>query len=150
MTGALQTLTIERLGQRGEGIARSSAGAVFVPYALAGETVEAEVSGDRGALKRVVTPSADRVAPICPHYGVCGGCAVQALRYEAYAQWKRGLLVDALAHAGLRAPVAPLVAAQGEGRRRASFHARGHEVGFMQAQAPGNALSQRCHAPAPA
>lgn len=135
MNDALQTLTIDRLGQRGEGLARGMAGAVFVPYALAGETVEAEVSGERGMLKRVLTPGADRVAPICQHYGVCGGCAVQALRYEAYADWKRGLLTDALAHAGLRTPVAPLVAAQGEGRRRATFHARGHEVGFMQARA---------------
>ena len=145
----MQTLTIDRLGQRGEGVARGPAGAVFVPYALAGERVEAEVSSERGALLRVVTPSADRIAPICQHYGVCGGCAVQALRTEAYANWKRGLLGDALVHAGLRTPVAPLVAAQGEGRRRATFHARGHIVGFMQARAHDIVAIERCPVLAP-
>ena len=130
-----QTLIIDRLGQRGEGVAQGGRGRVFVPYALAGETVSAETGGERGRLLEVLAPSADRVAPICQHYGVCGGCAVQALRYDAYAAWKRGLLADALSHAGLTADVAPLVAAHGEGRRRVTFHARGHEVGFMQARA---------------
>lgn len=135
MSTATQTLTIDRLGQRGEGIARGDVRAVFVPYALAGEQVEVEVSGDRGRLVQVLAASPGRIAPICPHYGDCGGCAVQALRYETYAAWKRGLLVDALAHAGLQVEVAPLMAAQGAGRRRVTFHANGHVVGFMQARA---------------
>ena len=145
----LQTLKIERLGQRGEGVARGDAGAVYVPYALGGEIVEAQVKGDRGALSRVLEASVDRVAPICAHYGVCGGCAVQALRTAAYADWKRGLLVDALAHAGLQVNVAPLVAAQGEGRRRATFHARGHAVGFMQSRAHEIVEIERCPVLAP-
>lgn len=130
-----QILTIERLGQRGEGIARSERGAVFVPYALAGEKVEVAVKGERGRLVQVLEASPDRIAPICPHYGVCGGCAVQALRPDAYASWKRGLLVEAVAHAGLNVEVAPLLAAQGVGRRRVTFHAKGHSTGFMQARA---------------
>jgi 23S rRNA (uracil1939-C5)-methyltransferase len=145
-----QTLTIERLGQRGEGVARGAEGPVFVPYALAGEYVEAETSGERGKLLRVLAASPDRVAPICPYYGVCGGCAVQALRYEAYAAWKRGLLVDALAHAGVKADVAPLVAAHGQGRRRVTFHARGHVVGFMQARAHEIVEIAQCPVLAPA
>jgi 23S rRNA (uracil1939-C5)-methyltransferase len=135
MSALAQTLTIDRLGRRGEGVAHCERGAVFVLYALAGETIEAQVSGDRGRLLQVLAPSPDRIAPICLHYGVCGGCAVQALRYEAYAEWKRGLLADALFDAGVTAAVAPLVAAQGEGRRRVTFHARGHKVGFMRARA---------------
>ena len=135
MSTTMQTLTIDRLGQRGEGVARGDVRAVFVPYALAGEQVEVEVSGDRGRLVQVIAPSPDRIAPICPHYGDCGGCAVQALRHETYAAWKRGLLVDALAHAGVKVEVATLLAAQGEGRRRATLHAKGHSVGFMQARA---------------
>lgn len=133
-------LRIERLGQRGEGIARTPMGLVFVPYALPGETVLADVASGRGRIVEIVEPSPQRVPPCCPLYGLCGGCAVQALRTDAYAAWKRGLLVDALRHAGLEAAVEPLVDAHGAGRRRATFHARcddaGHaKAGFMQARA---------------
>jgi 23S rRNA (uracil1939-C5)-methyltransferase len=79
------------------------------------------------------------VAPICPHYGVCGGCAVQALAPDAYGEWKRGLVVGALRNAGVSAEVAPLIDAHGAGRRRVTFHARGDaggtRVGFMRARA---------------
>jgi 23S rRNA (uracil1939-C5)-methyltransferase len=142
MTGV--TLDIERLGQRGEGVARTGRGLVFVPYALPGETVRAEVDGERGRLLEVVKPSADRIAPFCKYYGECGGCAVQALSFDKYAEWKRNIVVEALAHAKIETEIAPLVDAHGEGRRRATFHARvthdalGRptiEVGFMRARA---------------
>jgi 23S rRNA (uracil1939-C5)-methyltransferase len=137
-------LTIDRLGQRGEGIAVTPDGNVFVPYALPGEAVIAEVDGERGKLAEVAAPSAERIAPFCPHYGICGGCAVQALAAPAYQAWKRSLLVEALSHAGLTPDIAPLVDAHGAGRRRATFHARFDrdplgkvrmDVGFMRARA---------------
>ncbi|MEW6438676.1 MAG: RNA methyltransferase [Pseudomonadota bacterium] len=136
----MPVLHIERLGQRGEGIARTPDGPVYVPYALAGETVQADVSGERGRLVEVLVPSPARIEAFCPHYGVCGGCAVQALAPQAYADWKRGLLIDALRHATLDPPLAPLIDAHGAGRRRATFHARyaasgKARVGFMQARA---------------
>ena len=136
-------LTIERLGQRGEGVARSHEGTVFVPYALAGETILAEVDGERGTLVEVTKASPDRIAPFCPHYTTCGGCAVQSLAPAAYGEWKRGLLTSALDHAGLRVEVEPMIDAHGEGRRRATFHARFDRdalgrvqtvVGFMRAR----------------
>jgi len=129
-----ETFVIERLGNRGEGVARSDGRLVFIPYALAGESVRAEAQGDHARLIEVLTPSPDRVAPICPHYGVCGGCAVQALDEGAYSEWKRGLVVAALHNAGIEADVAPLVDAHGAGRRRVTFHARGTSVGFMRAR----------------
>ena len=129
------TLEIERLGQRGEGVARHQGETVFVPYALAGEKVVVEIEGDRAKLVEILAPSTDRIAPLCPHYGVCGGCAVQSLAPPAYAEWKRGLVVSALRYAGLDAEVSPLVDAHGAGRRRVTFHARGARVGFMQARA---------------
>lgn len=133
-------LAIERLGQHGEGISRNTGTTIFVPYALAGETVIAEVDKERGRLVAIEAASPDRIAPQCPHFSVCGGCAIQTLAEEAYAQWKRGLVSEALRHAGVEAEVAPLVDGHGEGRRRATFHIRpdsaGHPlVGFMQARA---------------
>lgn len=128
-------LEIERLGQRGEGVAKLSGRAIFVPFALEGERVLAEVDGERGRLVDVLSASDDRIAPICKHHGVCGGCAVQTLAPSAYAAWKRGLVVTALANAGISTDVAPLRDAHGAGRRRVVFHARDGAVGFMETRA---------------
>jgi 23S rRNA (uracil1939-C5)-methyltransferase len=122
-----ERLTIARLGHRGDGVAETPAGPVFVPYALPGETVEVEaVSGhaDRRRLLRVERASAERIAPICPHFGRCGGCAVQHWDWQRYRAWKRDLVVSALAQAGVATDVDDLIDAHGEGRRRAVFHAR--------------------------
>jgi len=131
-------LHIERLGHRGEGAARVDGGLVFVPYALAGEHVLAEVDGDQARLVEILEASPDRIDPVCPHYARCGGCAVQTLAPAAYSGWKRDLVVAALRNAGLSAQVAPLIDAHGAGRRRATFHARYEKgkarVGFMQAR----------------
>lgn len=134
------TLQIERLGQRGEGIAHGDKGPIYVPYALAGEIIRADVTGERGDLIEVIEASPERVAPFCRYYGVCGGCAVQALAPAAYAAWKRGLVTGALKRTGVTADVAELADVHGDGRRRATFHARfdgGNEahVGFMKARA---------------
>jgi 23S rRNA (uracil1939-C5)-methyltransferase len=85
-------------------------------------------------------PQAERATPFCRWYGVCGGCAAQHMPAEVYAGWKRETVVAALARAGVKAEVGPLVDAHGVGRRRATFHARvspdgGVECGFMRARA---------------
>jgi 23S rRNA (uracil1939-C5)-methyltransferase len=128
----VSNLTIESLNRRGEGVA---AEARVVPFALPGERVRL----DAEALT-ILTPSADRAAPICRYFGDCGGCAAQHMGPGLYADWKRGSLVAALARAGVTAEVGPLIDAHGAGRRRATFHARFHshgqeDVGFMRARA---------------
>jgi 23S rRNA (uracil1939-C5)-methyltransferase len=153
----VERLTIARLGNRGDGVADAPDGAIYVPGALAGEIVEVEkVAGhpDRRHLLQVESPSAERIAPICPHFGVCGGCAVQHLDAVPYRAWKRGLVVEALRQAGLDVPVAELVDAHGAGRRRAVFHARrgSHdvlEVGFSAARAHRIVAIDRCPILAP-
>ena len=131
-------LTIERLGRRGEGIARIDDRRVFIPYALAGERVRATVARERGALIEVIAPASERVSPFCPHFGTCGGCAVQHLEANAYASWKRGIVETALGNRGLDAPVEALIDAHGQGRRRATFHVvpvRGKRIaGFSAAR----------------
>jgi 23S rRNA (uracil1939-C5)-methyltransferase len=125
--GVVERLVISRLGHRGDGIADTPDGPLFVPYTLPGETVEVEAfpgHPDRRHLLRVESESAERIAPICPHFGVCGGCQTQHWEFSRYREWKRGLVVEALRQAGLDAPVSDLIDAHGEGRRRAVFHAR--------------------------
>jgi len=133
-----ERLVISHLGHRGDGVVDTAAEPVYVPYTLPGETVTVELvpkHPDRRHLVRVESPSPDRIAPICPHFGICGGCAVQHWVWERYRTWKRELVVTALAQAGFAAEVDDLVDAHGEGRRRAVFHARRGtrdilEVGF--------------------
>jgi 23S rRNA (uracil1939-C5)-methyltransferase len=154
----VERLRIARLGARGEGVADSAAGAVYVPYALPGEIVEVEpwpAHADRRHLTKVEVASAERIAPVCGHFGVCGGCALQHVAGARYREWKRGLVVAALARAGVDAPVDDLIDAHGEGRRRAVFHARRNsrdvlEVGFAALKAHHVVPIDRCPVLAPA
>jgi len=151
----VEKLTVIGVGHRGDGIAEGPDGAIYVPGALPGEEVEVEgVAGhpDRRRLLNVQRESTTRIAPICPHFGVCGGCAVQHWDEAHYRAWKRGLVVEALRQAGLDAPVAELVDAHGEGRRRAVFHARNKdvlEVGFAAARSHRIVAIDRCPVLAP-
>ncbi len=143
---------IDRIGHRGDGVTDGADGPIFVPGALPGETVVVEaVPGhpDRRRLLRVEKASLARIAPICPHFGVCGGCAVQHWDMAAYRAWKRGLVIEALRQAGIDAPVAELNDAHGEGRRRVIFHARRGvhdvlQVGFSAARAHQIVAIDRC------
>src|SRR5712671_2190130 len=145
-------LAIARLGQRGDGVADTTDGPVYVPYTLPGETVETESwpgHPDRRRLVRVDVPSPERIAPICPHIGVCGGCALQHWRAPRYGAWKRDLVVAALSYAGLDATVDAIVDAHGEGRRRAVFHARRGtkdilQVGFTALRSHDVVAIDRC------
>ena len=111
-----ETLTINRIGHRGDGVVDTSDGPVFVPYALPGETVEVEPvpdHPDRRHFLRVEQPSPDRIAPLCPHFGVCGGCRFQDLAYEAQAAAKEQQVRDSLVRIGRlpEAKVEPIVPA---------------------------------------
>jgi len=153
----VERLVIARLGSRGDGVADTAAGALYVSYALPGETAEVEPwpgHPDRRHLLKVDVASPDRIAPICPHFGICGGCALQHLATACYRDWKRALVVAALARAGLDAPVDDLIDAHGEGRRRAVFHARVSardviEVGFAAQKAHHVVAIDRCPILAP-
>ena len=70
------------------------------------------------------------MTPFCPHFSVCGGCAIQHWETERYRAWKREIVVTTLAQTGIACEVAPLVDAHGAGRRRITLHARmgTHEV----------------------
>lgn len=150
-----QTLAIEKMGQRGEGVA---AGPIFVPYALPGDRIVAEVDGGEARLAHIIEPSPHRGPPICPAYADCGGCAVQGWDFTQYAAWKRALVVDALRHAGVASEVGALVDAHGAGRRRVVFHARttrapsgrlNVEVGFMRARSHDIIAVEACPILAP-
>jgi len=129
-----------------------------VPYTLPGEIVEVDAwpgHPDRRNLLRVETSSPARIAPICPHFGICGGCALQHWDAAPYRTWKREAVVTALRHAGIAATIADLIDAHGEGRRRAVLHARRSthdilEVGFAALHAHRIVPIDQCPILAPA
>jgi 23S rRNA (uracil1939-C5)-methyltransferase len=125
-TGPVQ-LVIQRLGAQGDGIADHEGQQVFVPLTLPGETVMAELDGDRARLVEILTAAPDRAPPKCSHYGECGGCALQHLSDEAYASFKRDLLAMHLSYAGIKADIEPTIIAPPHSRRRAVFSA--HRTG---------------------
>ena len=136
-----ETLLIDHVAHRGDGVAFAGGESVYVPYTLGGETVEVDhVAGhpDRGRLLAVTTASPERIEPFCQHFGVCGGCAIQHWQADRYRAWKRNIVVETLRQAKLDCEVAPLIDAHGAGRRRITLHARigTHEilkVGFAAA-----------------
>ena len=149
----VEHLVIDHVGHRGDGVALAGGENVYVPYTLGGETVEvAPVPGhhpDRRRLLQVERASPDRITPFCPHFGICGGCAIQHWESERYRAWKRDIVVETLAQAKLACEVFPLIDAHGVGRRRITLHARmgTHDVlkvGFAAANSHDIIPVDRC------
>jgi len=135
-SGKIVRLTIEGLGGLGDGIGRREGVPVYVPLTAPGDVADVLIGSPRGdgvagRLMTLVKPGADRRLPPCPHYGECGGCAVQHLVPEAYARWKGGLVGDALARQGVTAKIDPMLSPAPDDpaalRRRATFAAEARE-----------------------
>ncbi|MGD0508948.1 MAG: 23S rRNA (uracil(1939)-C(5))-methyltransferase RlmD [Terriglobales bacterium] len=100
-------LSIEKLIYGGDGLARTPAGAdgrsmaVFVPFGLPGERVEAEVRQEksgfaRGSVTQLIEASPDRVEARCPYFRQCGGCHYQHIPYERQLEFKAEILRETL------------------------------------------------------
>ena len=127
-------LTIIRLGRQGEGVATHGDHPVYVPYALPGERLIAEIEDDRGVIKSLIETSAIRADPFCKHFSAWGGCALQHLERDEYARWKHGVVASALRREGVTTELRDLIPAHGAGRRRATLHGRATGSGFNAAR----------------
>ncbi len=112
---------IEAVGGEGDGIA---AGPLYAPFTLPGERVRLAAGPQRREVEAILEASLQRVAPPCPHFGVCGGCALQHWEHEAYLAWKVERLIGTLARERIETQVLPAFAAQPHTRRRLALHAR--------------------------
>ena len=136
-------LRIERMGRGGDGLGMDGDEQIAVPFALPGEQIEASVSGRDATLLELHEAAEQRLTPICRHFGPppiriessdnppCGACALQHWQGDPYAEWKRGLLVAALARTGITAEVEPLVRCEPGTRRRLVLAARRTEAGVV-------------------
>jgi 23S rRNA (uracil1939-C5)-methyltransferase len=144
------TITIESLGQKGEGVATIQDQRVYVPFTLPGEEVVIERDGERGQLLEITRPSAQRIEAFCSYFGTCGGCQIQHLSPDAYRDFKIGLVETALQHAGLDSKVEAFHIAHGQGRRRATLHARKDAAGYMRIRSHDLLNIENCPILAPA
>lgn len=114
-------LFIQKIGSQGDGVAETENGPVYVPYALPGERIEAEMEGRRGRICGLLEAAPDRVEPVCRHFGACGGCALQHFEWSAYLDWKRSRIAEALGMEGLEAAIESVRAFGPRSRRRAAL-----------------------------
>lgn len=101
----LENVTIADVAGEGKAIARIDDMVIFVPYVIPGDVVDIQVTKKKhsymeGRALRIVTPSPDRIAPMCSHYGVCGGCKWQVLPYELQIKHKQNQVENVLRRIG--------------------------------------------------
>lgn len=100
------TLHLTDMAHGGSALGKAKRGlTVFVPFAIPGEAVKVALVNEKNGyanaqLVEVVRPSADRIEPICPHFGVCGGCHLQHVRYERQLALKTAVVHDQLNRVG--------------------------------------------------
>lgn len=99
------TVRIEKLVPNGFGIGFVEGKTVFVTLAAKGDLLRVRQWEKRknvifAEIAEIIEPSPDRVAPLCPHVGVCGGCDFQHLNYEAQLAAKAGIVEDCLRRIG--------------------------------------------------
>lgn len=123
---------VESLDHEGRGIARQDGKAIFIDGALPGETVSyasfrRKPKYELAHLVEVLDPSSARVLPKCPHFGVCGGCAMQHLEPSSQLASKQRVLEDSLWHIGRVRPdtiLAPIDSQPWRYRHRARLGVR--------------------------
>lgn len=104
-TGTQCKIEIVDLGNEGEGIGRAEGFAVFIPGAIPGDAVLAEITQvkknfAKGKIVEYLTVSPDRQENFCTHGADCGGCGLQNLRYEAQLALKQKWVRDCLERIG--------------------------------------------------
>lgn len=137
------TFTVESLSHEGRGISHYGAlnghptdkagKKVFVAFGLPGETLNAKVHEIHKKYEEadgdtvLANPSPDRVAPMCPHFGICGGCSLQHLHPDAQIKFKQEVLASHFQHFGGLAPeqwLPPLRSTCTDYRRKARLGVR--------------------------
>lgn len=131
-------LKIEKIVFGGQGLARNDGKVWFVPDVLAGERVLAIAESEksnfiRARLVKVLTPSPDRIEPLCPYTTDCGGCQYNHMTYEEELRWKNRQVTEMLKHyIGVSEEVTrPIIHPKTEFRYRndLTLHARKTETG---------------------
>ncbi|MEM7302165.1 MAG: TRAM domain-containing protein [Pseudomonadota bacterium] len=134
------TVTIERLGALGDGIATVGGKPVYVEGALPGEVVEIDDQFPRPTLLDITSPSPDRVTPDCPYFEACGGCVAQHMPPAIYRNWKRSTIETAFTLEAIEISLSDTLESPVGSRRRAVFSAE-----FVQGKLRFGFSARRSH-----
>lgn len=99
------TVTIEDIGNDGEGIGKVNGYTLFVKDAVIGDVVSCKIMKAKknyayAKLEKVITPSPLRTKPVCQYHKQCGGCQIQAMSYEAQLDFKQNKVRNNLIRIG--------------------------------------------------
>jgi 23S rRNA (uracil1939-C5)-methyltransferase len=133
-------VTVETIGGRGDGVAKLDGRLIYIAGGLPGDRLRVRLGQPRGEgfvghLVETLALGTGRASAPCPHYGECGGCALQHVDDALYAAWKSDQVRLALGRRGFEdPPLRPLVRVPAATRRRAGFTAarigRSIRIGF--------------------
>ena len=122
----------------GDGLARLDGRVVLAPFVLPGELARVETGeGVHAHLIQVIEPAPERVAPPCPHFGICGGCHYQHAPYEYQLARKVEILREQLRRVGKLDYPGEIGVISGPPlgyRNRAQFHIAGEHIGYLAAR----------------
>lgn len=128
---------IVRVAARGEGVTVDGRHAAFA------------APGDRLLADGSVEPGPHHAVPPCRHFPTCGGCQLQHLDDESWAQFLNDRVVGALEAQGLSAEMRPPALSPPRSRRRATLHADRHDgrvrIGFSEAKSHALVDLAECH-----
>lgn len=118
---------IESINNQGLGTSKKDLGSNYLPYVLPGDLVVFEKHSYRGKsnclLKKIVEEAPTRIKPECKYFGSCGGCALQHINKESYAEFKFSLIDKALKAVSIQTTINPVIIISQGQRRRANFKA---------------------------
>jgi len=122
----LVELGVERLGARGDGIAVHGGEPIFLPFTVPGDRVRTRLGarrrgGREGRVVEWLDSGKGRATPPCPHFGRCGGCALQHLDLASYRAFKLGVLRTSLERVGIDPGLVQPLRAVPAVRRRAQL-----------------------------
>lgn len=145
---------IERLGRQGDGVAVSGGDRALAALTLPGEVIAGAACDGRIEAARILTPSPERVKPVCRHYRSCGSCSLMHASEQFTASWKTEIVAKALAAQGLEAPLHLRHVSPPHTRRRAVLSGRrtkkGASLGFHARASDIITDLQDCHVLHPA
>jgi len=158
MKSEIFTVQLSTYTYGGESLGRLPDGrAIFVPYAIPGEIVKAQINEEKNRFARadlieVIKPSTERISPNCPYFMECGGCQYQMINYQSQLAAKENILMDQLKRIGKidNPTLMPIIPSPNEFnyRNTVQFHVNKEgKLGFRHARSNETFAISDCYLP---
>lgn len=130
-------IIIEKLNSSGLGVATYNSKNIYVPFSAIGDRLNVAIKSENSKfytaeIVEVLSPSQDRILPICKHYTECGGCNLQHLDYGFYKSWKLNLANNAFENSGFAGLNIDFADFPDHSRRVVKVHNKNSKIGFYK------------------